>query len=273
MIRLAVLVIALAAAGPCPAQESDAAPPQFECLHPSGRRVMQDRPCADDAAAFRADAVPLYVWGFVAVLGLIWLKVALPDRRPRSGPVVAELLPELDVAGLEVLPVARVGVAPAGAPANAPAVAAAKAAAPARPDAWSLEVIRGLDGRRIEDFVLGLWQVNGYRADLSGKSADGGAEVRIHSTANGRLFAVAQCRPARSGLLGADSVGGLCDTVRQQSATMGIFYGLAGFAPEALAFAQGKRVKLVGAEDLLVQVSALRPEQKKALLEHVWRRG
>ena len=260
MIRLAVLLIALAAAAPCPAQESDAAeesdapPRQYECLHPSGRRVMQDRPCANDAAAFRADAVPLYVWGFVAVLGLIWLKVALPDRRPRKAPVAPELLLEPD------LPV------PVAAP-------AAKTAAPARPDAWSLDAIRGLDGRRIENFVLGLWQINGYRAELSGKSADGGAEVRIHNVANGRLFAVAQCRPARSGLLGADSVGGLYDAVQQQSAVMGIFYGLAGFAPEALAFAQGKRVKLVSAEELLAQVGALRPEQRKALLEHVWRRG
>ena len=267
MNRLAVLLLALAATLPCYAQTGEAAPQGV-------------------AAELSADTVPVYVWGIVALLGVAWLMAILPDRRPKPRtPVVPDLLPGIDLppAPPASAPKPRpqaaaarpqpIPPAPRVAPSAPPQPAAARPLAPNRPAAWSLEAIRDLDGKRFENFVQGLWQVNGYKADLSGKSADGGAEIRIHSAGGGRLFAVAQCRPARSGPLGGEAVGGLWDAVQQHAAALGIFYGLAGFAPEALAFAQGKRLKLLNAAELLAQVSALRPEQQKALLEHVWRQG
>lgn len=209
-------------------------------------------PCLAAESAAPADwhteSVPLYVWGIVAVLGMVWLTVLLPPRLSPWRGAIAARMPEPLPVGAAVLP-----AAPAAAP-------------PAGPGAWSLDALRKLSPRRFEELVQALWQTNGYKAVLTG------TDVKIHHAPTGRLFAVAQCQPPAGAPVGADPVRELWETVQRHVAGMGICYSVAGFAAGTLAFAQGKRLKLVSGAELLAQVRALRPEQQKALLDHVWRR-
>lgn len=226
--------------------------PQWQCLDRNGTKVVQSHPCDEGMVEWQPKEVPGYVWGIVAVLGMIWLAALMPQRtlmRWRAGtPSMPELLP--------------VGMPPlANEPAPAPA---APKLALVRPSAWSLDAIARLSPRRCEELVQALWLANGYKAVLTG------TDINIHHAATGRLFAIARAATG-GGAVGVGTVQGLWSAVQQHAAGLGVCYGPSGFSIDALAYAEGKRVKLVSGAELLAQIRVLKPEPQKALLEHIWR--
>lgn len=255
MQRLAALVIASTLVLAVPGAD---ARQQFVCLDRDGAQVLQPEPCSEINVEFRAKDVPAYVWGIVAVLGLAWLFVLMPERlRPwRWQP--AEPIPDLAWTSPEPV------LAPA-ATARVEVLSPRPVAVATRPRGWSLESIARLSPARFDELVQGLWQANGYKAVATG------TDVKIHSAASGNLFAVARRLAAPGEPVPATAVEGLWHQVQQAGVGLGICYGLAGFATDALMFAQGKRLKLVSGAELLAQLRALRPEQQQAMLDHVWR--
>lgn len=248
--------------------------PQWQCLDRNGTKVVQSHPCDGGMVEWQPKEVPGYVWGIVAVLGMIWLAALMPQRtlmRWRAGtPSMPELLP----VGMPPLANEPGGAVADAAPvqdravAARPAVAAPAPAAPklalVRPSAWSLDAITRLSPRRCEELVQALWLANGYKAVLTG------TDINIHHAATGRLFAIARAATG-GGAVGVGTVQGLWSAVQQHAAGLGVCYGPSGFSIDALAYAEGKRVKLVSGAELLAQIRVLKPEPQKALLEHIWR--
>jgi hypothetical protein len=257
------------AADPAPAPTA-----QWECMDRVGAKVVQDHPCGPGMVEWQASAVPGYVWGIVAVLGVIWLFALMPQSTLMRWRAATPPLPALLPVGLPPLtegppadahvPARRAAAAPVRTAAATTAAAAAPAPAPARPATWSHDAIVKLSPRRFEELVQALWQANGYKAVLAG------TDLNIHNAATGRLFAIARAAAAGTAV-GVGIVQGLWDVVQRQSAGLGVCYGPSGFAIDALGFAAGKRLKLVSGAELLAQIRVLKPEQQKALLEHVWR--
>jgi len=142
---------------------------------------------------------------------------------------------------------------------------------PARPIQWSTQLIRDLEWKRFEELVKGLWLAKGYRAELTKAGADGGVDVMIHDPSSAELFAVAQCKSHRTEMTGVVFVRELWGVVHHHSAKEGLLYGLSGFTPEANAFARGKPLHLISAEQLFEQLSELTPAQQVSLLDDVCR--
>lgn len=255
MKRRAALLLGLSALFAVLAAHPADPPRQWVCLDGRGNEVLQPRPCAEVNTEFRSDDVPPYVWGIVALLGVAWVLVLMPERLPYRWRQDRKQAPDLPPPGAPEPPQARP---------QAPAPAPLQAAPPARPTGWSLETIARLSPRRFDELVQALWQANGYKAVASG------TDVQIRSPASGNLFAVAQRSPSPAEAVPAEAVASLWERV-QRSGGLGICYSVAGFATDALMFAQGKRLKLVSGAELLAQLRALKPEQQRALLEHVSR--
>ena len=189
--------------------------------------------------------VPVYVWVIVGVLALAWLKVILPERYFRSRasrkpapPPYLQLDHGHEVAG--------------------PAPAAAKAPAPAA--TWTLELLRSLRSEQLTEVICGFWQARVCHVEVAGK------DLMIQRPSTGRLFAVAHSVPSSAGKVGVEAVRALWELVQSRPAPLGLYYGLSGFAPEALAFARDKPLKLLMGSDLLAEIGHLLPEQQQALM-------
>lgn len=140
-----------------------------------------------------------------------------------------------------------------------------------RPTVWSLDLIYQLEWKRFEELCEGYWRTKGYRAELTGKGADGGVDVNLYSQSNPtRLFAVIQCK-AQVDQVGVEKVRELWGVANHFKADMAMFYGRSGYTDGAKKFAEGKHFKLFSGEDLLANIQALSLEQQKALLEQVTR--
>lgn len=237
---------------------------QWVCQDPDGNEVRQAQPCTEINTNFRRDDVPGYVWGIVALLGVAWVFVLMPERLLRLGRQGPRAHAGREVPQDE--PAAALSGPTQAAPSAEPIPARPpRPASVARPASWSLEAIARLPPGRFDELVQALWQANGYTAVATG------TDVKIHSPASGNLFAVAQRFPSPAEAVPAAAVEGLWDHVQRHGIGLGICYGVAGFATDALMFAQGKRLKLVSGAELLAQLRALKPEHQQALLERVSR--
>jgi hypothetical protein len=257
MKRLVACAIAIAAVLATPVT---AAPRQWVCLDRDGNEVVQHEPCAEINTQFRHERTPGYVWGIVAMLGLAWVFVLMPERMLPWRRREDDHLPDLrwDTQPLPAL-------APLPPRVEKPAAPPAPPPGPSRPTGWTIEALVRLSPARFDELVQALWQSNGYKAVATGH------DVKIHQPGSGNLFAVARRPSVPNEAVSTTALEPLWDTVLQNGAGLGICYGLAGFATDALIFSQGKRLKLVSGAELLTQLRTLKPEQQQTLLDHAWR--
>lgn len=139
------------------------------------------------------------------------------------------------------------------------------------PTQWSAQLLRALEWKRFEELCEGFWKAKGHAARGTGPGADGGVDVVIADSRDpDKTFAVVQCK-AWSKPVGCEPVRALWGTREHLGAPLAIFYSVAGFTPDARAFAEGKHLKLVSGHELLTQLETLPPEASTALLQHVTR--
>jgi len=184
--------------------------------------------------------MPVLAWVLVGILALAWIYVLLPDRFKPSRPSRTRYL-EL-----------KHDFGPPPAAARAPA-----------PSPWTPELLRGLDEAKLEKLIGAFWQARACNVESAG------ADLFIYRPSTGRMFGVAHCQRAGGPRAGVPQIQALWDLVQARSAPLGLYYGLSGFAPEALAFAKDKHLKLVTASDLLAEIAALKPEQQQALMQQL----
>jgi hypothetical protein len=193
--------------------------------------------------------VPFYVWGLVAVLGLAWIYVMLPERfklRSRSNP--SKYL-QLDRMGGE----------------DSIATQVRAAYVPPAPK-WTLDAQSALSPGQLNELVRAFWQARVCTTEPAGN------DLLIFRPSTGRLFAVAHATAASTQKVGLDQVQSLWEFVQQRAAPLGLYYGIAGFTAEATAFAKDKHLKLVAGADFLDEIGHLKSEQQQALLDRTLQR-
>jgi restriction system protein len=139
------------------------------------------------------------------------------------------------------------------------------------PAQWSVDLLKALEWKRVEEVCEGFWKAKGYPARVTGPGSDGGVDVIIADHRDPtKVFAVAQCK-AWSRPVGVEPVRALWGVRDHYGAQLAIFYSVAGFSADARAFADGKHLKLVSGEELLAQLLTLPQIEHTALLQHVTR--
>jgi hypothetical protein len=196
--------------------------------------------------------VPLYVWPLVAVLLMAWIYVMLPERFKRRSKAQGSNYVQLERLAADIAP------APA-------AVPAAKAAVPAAPK-WTLDVLRALSPEQLNSLARGFWLARGCTIEPAGN------DLLIFRPSTGRLFAIAHCTAATPQKVSVDQMQSLWEFVQQRAAPLGLYYGIAGFTDEAIAFAKDKHVKLLSGSDFLEEIGHLKPEQQQSLLQRALER-
>jgi len=140
-----------------------------------------------------------------------------------------------------------------------------------RPTAWSLDLIRLMEWKRFEELCEGYWRAKGYRAELTGKGADGGVDVNLYAPSDPtQLFAVIQCKSWMD-QVGVKEIRELWGVTSHLNIKLALFYALSGYTEEAKAFASQKHFKLFTGKDLLTQIQSLPADQQSALLDHTTR--
>lgn len=187
--------------------------------------------------------VPVYVWALVAVLALGWIYVLLPERfKLRSKPRQSKYL-QLERMGGESSIQTQVN----------PVYAAPK-------PTWTLDALCALGPEQLNELVRGFWLARVCTVEPAGN------DLLIFRPSTGRLFAIAHCTAASPQKVGLDQLQSLWEFVQQRAAPLGLYYGIAGFTAEAVAFAKDKHLKLLAGSDLLAEIRHLKPEQQQELL-------
>lgn len=223
---------------------------------PSAKAAMPVRP----SVTAPAKTVPAWIWPIVGALGVAWFWVLFGDKGARKDPPAAEASP-----GATTRPSAPLGTA------AAPAFPAVKApSAPPLPtqphSAWNAEFVAGLSLNKLETLVQRFWHARGCEV-LRARGAHGEVEFLISRPGSGKLFALAQCAPARGSQLDIAWVKAAMNSGTQKTAGVVLVYSLPGFTDGALEFAQGKPLKLISAAVLLAEIRLLPPPQQQRLLE------
>lgn len=139
-----------------------------------------------------------------------------------------------------------------------------------RPLAWSPQLLQALEWKRFEILCCELWKLKGFAAELTCPGPDGGVDVTIRDiAAPEKLYAIAQCKSWVSEAVGVSTVRELWGVRHHMGAEHAILLTLAGYTPEAKAFARGKQLQLVAGNELLQQILELPAEQCQALLQTV----
>jgi hypothetical protein len=194
--------------------------------------------------------VPLFVWPLVAVLVLGWIYVMLPERFKLRSKAKGSNYVQLERLAADI------------APAPAPA---AKAATPAAPK-WTLDVLNGLGPEQLNALARGFWLARGCTIEPAGN------DLLIFRPSTGRIFAIAHCTASSPQKVSLDQMQSLWEFVQQRAAPLGLYYGIAGFTAEAIAFAKDKHLKLLTGSDLLDEIGHLKPEQQQSLLQRALER-
>lgn len=281
VLRTAVVVLVAASMAASAPQAAE----HWLCQSVDGVMAAQDRPCAPSQ---RTVSAPASAVDRPAPAGATVPVPAAPAMALETAfqPLIA-LVWKLALAGIALLTIATAGrlllparrrrgraAARSRGGASSQDTQRAASASPdhlAPPSQWNVQVLRALEWKRFEEVCEGFWKAKGYRARSTGPGPDGGVDVVIaEQRAPDRVFAVAQCK-AWSKPVGVEPVRALWGARDHFGAQLAIFYSAAGFSPDARAFADGKHLKLVAADELLTQLHTLPPAECAALLRHVTR--
>lgn len=143
---------------------------------------------------------------------------------------------------------------------------------PARPTQWAREVLQQIEWKRFEELLEGLWQARGYRAEMTGRGADGGVDIRLYRpSAPDKLLGVIQCKSRASEPVGVSVARELFGVMHHEQVPLGILAASSGFTAAAREFAAGKHLQLWDGDEVLRQVLMLDADAQASLLAHVTR--
>ncbi|WP_293367430.1 restriction endonuclease [Nevskia sp.] len=137
-----------------------------------------------------------------------------------------------------------------------------------KPTVWSLELIRSLDWKRFEELVAAYWRACDYRAETTGRGADGGVDVLLYKPSNPeQVLGVIQCKSRADQDIGVSIVRELFGVMHHTKASLGVLATTSGFTVDARAFANGKHLKLLDGPALLQLISQLSQQKQQSLLD------
>jgi hypothetical protein len=135
--------------------------------------------------------------------------------------------------------------------------------------AWTEAWLQQLSSRRLRRLCAEFWVTKAYTVE---RAETPGVELLIRQKDDvTKTLAVIHCLPAAAGAVSVAAVEALGRERDRQSASLAVFYAMAGFTPDALALRSDRKLKLIAAKDLLDHVGSLAPEAQQALLAQISR--
>jgi restriction system protein len=142
-------------------------------------------------------------------------------------------------------------------------------ARPSSTTEFNWDVLRALEWRVFEQLVQRYFRTLGFEAERKRVGADGGVDLVLRKAGETEPFAYVQCKAWNTYLVGVKPVRELFGVMAADGVRKGYFVCTGAYTPEAIAFAEGKPLKLVTGEELLEKLNGLDSELRTCLLGEV----
>ncbi len=117
----------------------------------------------------------------------------------------------------------------------------------------------GLDGWQYEEEVANVFRMNGYRADVTKKSGDGGVDIILFQ---GGIKTYVQCKFYQSNTVPVAAVREFYGVMISNGVSRGILVGGdSGFSNDTMDFARKNNIQLMGLDDV-IKMSIQAPQTK-----------
>lgn len=137
-----------------------------------------------------------------------------------------------------------------------------------KPDQWSLELIKSLDWKRVEELFASYFVAKGHRAKVTVLGADGGIDILLYGHNDpDKVLGVVQCKAWSQKLVGVKDIRELLGVMTDIGCPLGVYLTTSGYTSDAQAFAKNKHIKLMRAEELLKLILQLPADAQKNLLD------
>lgn len=138
---------------------------------------------------------------------------------------------------------------------------------------WSKDLINSLEWRRFEYLCYEYFKSKGYQAELTGKGADGGIDVKLFKKnfSETKPFGLIQCKAWGKSRVGVKLVRELYGIMASEKAPLGVFMTTGEFTSEAIEFSKNKKLKLISGNALLKLILELPYEIQQSFLEKITR--
>jgi restriction system protein len=132
---------------------------------------------------------------------------------------------------------------------------------------WTPELLKRLEWRRFEELCAAYFEALGFRADLAGAGADGGAVINLYEEGSASTAILVQCSPWNPYRVGIKPVRGLHGAMTSGNVGEGVLVTSGKFTREARDFADQQRISLIDGDELVAEITALLPEKALVLLK------
>lgn len=129
---------------------------------------------------------------------------------------------------------------------------------------WDKAAIKELEWKLFEDLCMEFLRIKNCNAGVTSTGADGGIDIKV-SDKLGNIIAIAQCKAWNSKPIGVNLIRELYGIMAAEKVKLGVFLTTSTFTSEANAFAKGKPLVLVDADELVIQINKLSDEDKNRI--------
>ena len=137
---------------------------------------------------------------------------------------------------------------------------------PATPTGWSLDLIRSLEWKRLEELCDNYFKTKGWTTQPANFGPDGGVDIFLYGRDASKPLGIVQCKAWGSAVVSVKEIRELFGIMTDIGSTLGIFITTSSYSEDAKRFASDKHIKLMDAAHLLELIKALPEEQQQALL-------
>lgn len=135
-----------------------------------------------------------------------------------------------------------------------------------RPVKWTQQVLSSLEWKRFETVCAEYFRMTGYEPKETRIGADGGVDIWVYKPGSEKPFGIVQCKAWTTYKVGIKPVRELFGVMAAEGVVNGMFITSGEFTSEALAFAEGKKLRLISGKNFLDFIGKLPAEKQKELL-------
>lgn len=134
-----------------------------------------------------------------------------------------------------------------------------------RTNQWSLELLRQIEWRRVEELTAAYFREETFRAETNEFGADGGIDVKLFEKGKQKPYAIVQCK-AWVRKVGIKPIRELLGVMTHEKVPRGIFVTTGDYTDDAISFAKRNPIILITGEMLVNDILSFSDDAKTRLM-------
>lgn len=114
--------------------------------------------------------------------------------------------------------------------------------------AWSMDVLRGMEWKRLELVAAAHYRNLWFRAEAMCCDADGGIDIKLLRGDMAEAASIVQCKAWTSRPVGVGPVREILDVMTSEKVRTGVFLTTGSYTDEAIRVAEGNNLALISGE-------------------------